>query len=363
MSDEEEIKSSGVLKKVNSQVGVLRQQFEVEHELVNSYYDKKIPFEKILRRLPFTAVDHHWKYSDKYKNVDFIYFRKSDLDYTVYKFLSDIKRKNPKCKILFEIPTYPYKKENFHGLKDFPMYLKDLVTSGLMHRCVDRIVTFSKDEVIWGIPTIATQNGIDVSKIPVCHRLEPGNDIHVVEASSPAIWHGYDRFLTGLGEYYKNGGKRNIIFHMIGDGGETSNYRNIVAQYGISGHVIFHGRKFGEEFNRIYEKSYVGIDCLGRHRSGNSQNSSLKSREYAAFSLPIVSSVQLDFVDDDWKYVFYVPSDDSPVDINNFIEFYDSVYNGTNNITEIEASIRDVAERKCDMRATMKTVIDYIQRD
>ena len=362
MPNEKVVSSSGVMKKVYSQIKILRSEFEVDHILINTFGIKQNLLEKIKRRLPFFPVDYHWKYSPKFAGYDFIYFRKSDIDYTVYRFLSDLKKYNSKCKIIFEIPTYPYEKENFHGKKDYPMLLKDRMNHKKLYKCVDRIVTFSSDNKIWGIPTIKTKNGIDFSEIPVLNRSDNEKNISLIEVSSPAYWHGYDRLLEGMGIYYSNGGMRDIVFHIVGDGKEIEKYREIVQRYNIDEHVVFHGNKYGRDLDLIYQKSFIGIDSLGRHRSNNFTNSSLKSREYAAYGIPFVAAVPIDFAENNWEYVLNVPLDDSPIDIEKVIEFYDSIY-AEKNCDMVSKTIRGYAEDKCDISVTMRPIIEYLQQN
>lgn len=356
---EETISSSGVMKKVFSQIKVLRTEFEIDHVLVNTYGKKQTVSEKVKRRLPFFPVDYNWKYTSQFSGYDFIYFRKSDIDYTVYRFLKGIKKNNPSCKIIFEIPTYPYEKENFHGKKDLPMLWKDRLNHNRFRKCVDRIVTFSDDPTIWNVQTITTKNGVDFSTIPIQQREYDGDAVNLIEVSSPAYWHGYDRVLEGIGRYYQNGGKRNIIFHIVGDGAEVEEYKKIIEKYNIYKHVIFYGNRFGEELHSIYKRAFVGIDSLGRHRSGNSTNSSLKSREYAAYGLPIVSAVPIDFADENWEYAYKVPADDTPLDMEKLIMFMDFVYRGRD-CNKVAESIREYALSRCDISVTMRPIVNYL---
>lgn len=54
------------------------------------------------------------------------------------------------------------------------------------------------------------------------------------------IHHGYDRLLVGLGEYYRNGGNRNIYYYIVGDGYETvmNEYKCIIAEYELGDRVF-----------------------------------------------------------------------------------------------------------------------------
>ena len=78
------------MRKVYSHINVLREHFNVEHILVNTYVQNNNIWHKIKMRLPFLPVGAKWKYSQKYAGYDFIYFRKAEIDYSVYTFLKNM---------------------------------------------------------------------------------------------------------------------------------------------------------------------------------------------------------------------------------------------------------------------------------
>lgn len=316
---------------------------------------------KVYTRLPFTPVSGKWEYKKEYEAADFFYLRRpSFLDYSIVKLFRKIKKNNLDAKILLELPTYPYAQELLKQrfIKEVCYVCKDYVNGRLLKGLVDRIVTFSPDSSIWGIPTVRIKNGVDFSRISLPSRKQ-SSDIHLIEVSSVNFWHGYDRLLEGLGRYYQNGGTRNIVFHVVGDGMVIPQFREIVSKYAIESHVVFHGTLGGDALDEVFKMSYIGVDALGRHRSNNPTNSSLKSREYVAYGLPFIAAVPIDFAGKDWPYVMYVPQDESPIDMNEVIKFYDSIYSN-NDCNKVASDIRNYAEFRCDMKITMQPVIDYI---
>lgn len=363
--DSDYLNSFGVMKKVLAQVKVLNGHFDTTLDVVNTYRETMQSWwDRIKIRLPFIAIDEAWEYKDIYKDADFIYMRRPNIDRSVVNLFKKIKRNNPKTKIIFEIPTYPYIPEIMANglLKESVFIIKDFVNHNLFRKYVDLITTYSPDTEIWGVKALPLKNGVDFSSIsmPVRHTKE--NTIEVIEVSCPNYWHGYDRFLAGMDEYYKNGGTRNIVFHMVGDGMAVPQYHKLVKEYHLEDHVIIYGNKSGVELKKIYERSFIGLDGLARHRSGNTTNSSLKSREYAAYGLPFVSSVDIDFADSDWPYVMSVPQDETPIDMSEVIRFYDSIYGGRD-CNEVAKEIRDYAESRCDMSVVMQPIIDFIENN
>ena len=83
---------------------------------------------------------------------------------------------------------------------------------------MDAIVTFSDATEIFGQRTINISNGVDFDSIPIHHYLAPSDDsIHLIGVAEVHIWHGYDRLIAGIGEYYKNTqNPRQVFFHIVG---------------------------------------------------------------------------------------------------------------------------------------------------
>lgn len=63
----------------------------------------------------------------------------------------------------------------------------------------------------------------------------------MIAVAGLAKWHGYDRILRGMGEYYKEGEKREVQFHIVGEGSPIEEYKRIVEKYEIAEHVTFNG--------------------------------------------------------------------------------------------------------------------------
>jgi len=359
-NDQNELKSSGVYRKIVSQCKILMSFFDINIDFVN-YHAETGMVKSLLRRLPFTATAYLWKYTGQYDDADFIYFRRVIHDKSVIVFLRDIKRSNPYLKIIYEFPTYPYDKE-LTGLKNFPFIWKDRYYRRKLHKYVDRAVTYSKHKTLFRIPAIQLMNGVDFGSVKMANYKLSLSSINIIAVAVPSFWHGYDRLLRGLGEYYKSGGERNIVFHMVGDGVEIPLYKQIIAEYGIEEHVVLHGSKSGAELDMVYDMCCLGVGDLGRHRTGISYSSSLKSREYGAKGLPIITSGLIDYIPEDYRYQLNIPAGESPIDMMGVLKFYDVIY-AKENPKKVAHTIREFAEARCDMSVTMKPVIDYIMAE
>ena len=244
------------------------------------------------------------------------------------------KLRNAGIHAVTEIPTYPYDQEfkNFEwkmrmGLKVDQLFRKKL------YQQMDALVTFSDAERIFGQRTIRISNGVDFDSIPLLNNDNVnGNDngngngvhraLHLIGVAEVHPWHGFDRLVAGLGEYK---GETPVYFHIVG--GVHPNHMNnvflpLIEKYHIKDNVIFHGTLFGDELTKVFNQCQFAIGSLGRHRSGITVIKTLKNREYATRGIPFIYSEQdSDF--DNQPYVLKAPADESPIDIQQIIDFID----------------------------------------
>lgn len=348
--------NSGVERKVKSQHQVLSSYFDCDLVVLPPVEYKGTNMEKILRRLPCYPAWRKWKYQGEFDDADFIYIRQVYHDESFVKYLKSIRWHNPNMKIIYEIPTYPYDGETKWSLSRTPFELKERIARGKLHKYVDRIVTFYGQDRIWKIPCLSLLNGYDFSSVEMPARNET-DTIHIMSVSTTAFWHGYDRFLEGLKQYYHNGGKENIVYHYVGN--PLEEHVRFIEEFDLSDHVIFHGKLSGETLKEIYRICLLGIDFLGGHRKNFPISSSLKSREYGAYGLPFITSSPVDYLPKDYEYQLILPYDDSPVDIQMVINFYHSIYD-KEPCGEVATRIRNYAQERCDMSVTMKPVAEWI---
>ena len=251
---------------------------------------------------------------------------------------------------VMEVPTYPYDQE-FTGY-DWNQRLRLFIDQRFRRQLaaqMEAIVTFSDEEEIFGQRTIRISNGVDLDAIPlVAHapslnsqpstlNSQPStlnsNEVHLIAVAEVHTWHGFDRLIHGLGEYYRkyNGQPpRRVIFHIVGDvwpeemnGSQRSpGFMPYIKEYGIEQQVVFHGKLFGKELDEVFNLSVFAVGSLGRHRSGITIIKTLKNREYASRGLPFIYSEQdSDF--DHQPYVLKAPADESAIDIEQILSFLD----------------------------------------
>ena len=314
--------------------------------------------EKIYRRLPFTPAWRKWEYKGEFDDADYVYIRQVYQDFSFVNYLKQIRKHNGKIRILYEVPTYPQNREARVSISGIPFYLKNLISNRFIGRYLDRIVTFYGQKEIFGVKCINTVNGIAFDNITLPRRTTKKDEIHILSVAQNAVWHGYDRALYGLARYYQTGGKPKIIYHIVGR--PMPEYKKIIDTCGLGSNVILHGPKSGKELKELYKTADIGIDVLGGHRKDYPVSSSLKSREYSAYGLPIITSSPVDFLPSDCLYEFIAPYDDSELDFDGVVKWYNGLLENKS-INDLSKEIRSYAESKCDMGASMQPIIDWIK--
>ena len=106
----------------------------------------------------------------------------------------------------------------------------------------------------------------------------------------------------------------------------------------------------GKDLDACFEEADFAIGSLGRHRCGITHIKTLKNREYAARGIPFVYSE----TDDDFEhqpYILKAAPDDSPLDIEKVIRFYQS-------LKTTPLQIRMSIEQSLSWKAQMQIVIN-----
>ena len=361
---------SGISKKIHYQVKGLR---ENGYEVHLCYYDFdtnghrcRYVDDKVIKdygsgtlaglrqRIDFDCI---YEYCKK-NGIQFVYARCfQNASPFLIRFFKKLKKFG--IKAVTEIPTYPYDQEFETFSRQERLGLKiDQMFRNRLYRQQSAVVTFSDAETIFGQRTIRISNGVDFDSIPL-HHFQPVDDaLHLIGVAEVHLWHGYDRLIAGLGEYYKKvENPRHIIFHIVGgvdpyDLYGEGNYKGIqtrIDEYALQKHVVFHGQLFGEELDKIFNQSCFAIGSLARHRSGITYIKTLKNREYATRGIPFIySEIDSDF--EDKSYIVKAKPDESPIDVQQIVDFIESHHF---NPSEIRKTVENLT-----WKIQMKRVVD-----
>ena len=255
--------------------------------------------------------------------IDVVYIR-SNHNANLFTIRMVKQMKKAGMKVVMEIPTYPYDSEyKAQGMSR--QIFQDKLFRKQLAKHLDAIVTFSDYEEIFGQRTIRISNGIDFSSVKLKTTAnDTSKELNLIGVAEIHQWHGFDRLVKGLAQYYSKEQEYKVKFHVVGyffsAEGEAV-FKKIISDNHMEDYVILYGKKHGEELDRIFDRCDFGIGSLGRHRVGIDKIKTLKNREYAARSIPFIySETDSDF--DNKPYVLKAPADESPIDITEIRDFY-----------------------------------------
>ena len=295
---------------------------------------------KIKKRIEFSSIVQYAIEA----NIEFVYIRSN---HNANPFTINMVKRLKKAgkKVVMEIPTYPYDSE-YKSAAMKRQLIQDKVFRDRFASHLDAIVTFSDDDFIFGQRTIRISNGIDFNHVKVKAKTnDTSKELNLIGVAEIHPWHGFDRIIKGLADYYSRPQEYRVIFHVVGyffSAEIEKSFKELIHSLNVGEYVILHGKKHGEELDAIFGKCDFGIGSLGRHRAGIHKMKSLKNREYAARGIPFIYSEEdEDF--EDKEYILKIPADESAIDIVSIIDFYKHL---TLSPKEIRNSITDLSWEK-----------------
>jgi len=352
---------TGIDKKVLWQleqlnINSLNCKLHIQESGINNFFDR------IFLRLPFSNKSPKWTNLTLFNEVDYIYFRRPPaITKTLIDVLSEVKIKNPHVKIIMEIPTFPYDNELSMKWYNYPLLIKDRYNRIRLKEVVDRIAIQNNIDCIFGIPTLKFKNGIKIDEVKIREPINNQDDvIRICAVASMYPWQGYERVILSLEKYYKNNGEENVEIHIVGEGPELEQYKKITKQSGLTNRIIFHGYKTKRELDNIYNICDLTLDAFGRYKTKNLTSTSLKSREYIAKGLPVISGSKSDLFSRNNEIYLEFSNDDSLFDFTDIIEFHKKIYRGKEK-AKVAREIRDYAYEICDISNSMNEIIDFIK--
>ncbi len=320
---------------------------------LNNIFEKAFYYKKLVDIFPKICFG-----IDSKANI--AYLRQGLYDKYSLKLLQILKQKN--FKIILEIPTSTFLKEY---ISDFPKGWYKFFFFQLYHKKVyqltDLIVSIGEmSPVLKGYENkvLVISNGIDLSQVPMLEPRTLNNTLNLISVANVAYWHGYDRVIKGLGEYYRKKPERKVYFQVVGDGRELPKLKKLAERLRIEDYVIFHGTKNGEELNELFEKSHIGISSLGNHRKGMFKTSELKIREYCARGIPFICSSRDPDFPEDFEYMFKIPENESPVDIEAVLKWYNKLVAKQ---PDYPQKMRKYAEEYLTWEIKLKPLIERIE--
>lgn len=354
--------SIGVSKKIDMQIEEFRRYFEMQEIEVDT--PERSLIGRILGLFPTASIKRDYRAAlAQLKDPDFLYVRRTVADRNYLRFWKKVKERFPDCKIIIELFTYPYDRDDFGKWNAWPFYLKELLYRPKLKRYVDRFTTYTEDREIFGIPTIHSSNGIRVDSISEVAGEFADGRINMIGVAFMQRHHGYERIIRGLHAYYaKEKPEYQVTLRLIGDGPEKPLYQELVDKYHLEDHVQFYPTLSGKELDDLYDDSDIALVSFGMYKLGfYGKLCALKSRECLAKGMPLVTGCEIDVLPQDYPYAKVFPNDAGTVDIGEIVAFYHKIRDAVGSKKELSDKIRGFAKEHVSMEAVMRPVVAYIE--
>lgn len=233
-------------------------------------------------------------------------------------------------KIIYEIPTYPYFKEQVSGGKvkilTFFKMLYDKVIFEISYKYIYLIpIILGNSKVKLKSKFFEITNGVSIGSIPLSYlermKSDDFSNLNLIGVGTFANYHGYERLINAIGEYVEvEDHLVNIHFHIVGDGSLLNGLKVQVKRLSLEKYVHFYGPLFGKELDEIFENADMGVGALALYKRGADIDTTLKVVEYICRGLPVISSGRVASIDNK-GIILHVGNDNSPIDLLKLIDF------------------------------------------
>lgn len=299
--------------------------FEVDIIYVNENYDLFFNEKAIVNLRSRIGIQFlFFKYINNRVNLGkyaWVYLRNPFLinQISYIKFLHRMKSNG--AKIILEIPTYPYKDE-LKGILQKSIYYAEISFSFLLKKYLTKVLySGNRKDFIYGVEAVQLANVGDTKKMPLSLNEFSNERIVLISVSGCMIYHGNDRIIEGLNNYYKKNNNVDVEFYIVGDGPYLNEYKQLVDKYKLKHVVHFFGSLYGEEADEVFNKANIGISCVGMHRIGLREGSPLKTAEYGVRGLPIVLGYE-DLSFSNCNFCYNIDQSDKPIDIDKLVSWF-----------------------------------------
>jgi len=360
----------------------IKNNYIVFQDIENDYYvgvKRKIYNQsEVFDRNGFPSTVHiidGKKLKDKIKNFKNEFSKKNNeififryFGVRLFSLFNYIRKKSKNNILILEIPTplQIWEKEIKFAYKNkFKIRLLIIINRLIARRIFnyfDIIIEYAPEAKVYldkyKKKVVYISNGIDMSTIPINEYYKGvSNNIKFISVANISDWHGYDRLIIGMGEYYKNNPRTKVLYNCVGEGVAVPYLKKLVNDLSLEEYVIFHGKKTGNDLDKLFDNSHVAFGSLAIHRLGSDIASTLKNREYCARGIPFVIASRDNGFPEDFKYSMKVSQDERSINVNEVIDFYDSIKN-SNYTTEM----RKYAEENLTWDINLKPVFEKINK-
>lgn len=336
-NDQKDPKNIGFFKKFFAQLYTFQNTYQINAFFLyargNSLHLEDIGTgtASIRKKFSISLFKNLFFYREAWKAIrkispDVLYIRYKISEPLFLLFLRKISRR--KIKILLEFPTFPYDKNwKTESLLKKAVLPVDRFFRKFLKKYVSLAINCSSRQRIFSMESLHIQNGFSVNIKEVSRRPDLKDSFHLTGVAVLGFWHGYDRVIYGLKNYYR----RNtfpVYLHVVGSGPVLNEIKRLVRKLELDKYVSFYGILSGEDLNRIYDMTHAALGTLGWHRMDVFESATLKNREYCVKAIPFVFAGEDPDFPVSFPYAFRISENEDPVDIASIMAFYSKLDQG-----------------------------------
>lgn len=210
----------------------------------------------------------------------------------------------------------------------------------------DEIALYQKEKGCKNI--LVCSNGIGVNSYPLRRTIsfsEPLKILFLKGTSSISEWNGFERLISSIDRGYSNKIKLIVCGHLIKGEIPERDY------------IEHRGYLNKEQLGILFNEAHIGISTLALHKKGLHEAAVLKTREYIARGLPFIYAYTDPDLNEETKpFALQFPNDDSPIDMQQVIDFAQKVLSDP----EHPQKMRAYAEKHLDYEVKMGRLLEQL---
>lgn len=292
----------------------------------------------------------------KSENPDILYVRHMLPSHLLVRLLVNAKKMG--TKIAYEIPTYPYYKEQYNisnnKIKTVVKLFIETVFWPIIYNKVDlmTVMKCNSKAHMWK-KMLSIPNGFSGQTNYTDHS--NCEDLNLIGVGTIYPYHGYEKVINDMERAkcrVKNG---KIFFHIVGESAEIARLEKLVKDKKMEKNVIFYGKKYAENLLNVYKKCNLGVGTLALSLRAADIDTAIKNIEYFSMGLPVITSGYV--FDIPIESNFYVIQDEKKqLNFEQLLAFSNSFYQ----IPNIEGRIKELLE-KFDWNNIMQSIIHKLR--
>lgn len=244
--------------------------------------------------------------------------------------------------------VYKYIKEKIFGIK--------VLRQARFGIAVTNEIAKYEEKRAKGYKCFVISNSIDTMDVKL-NKFRPKELNMVMLLSSEYPWHGVNRIMEGIKNYK---GEFEFSLSLIGNLKDST--KNYIKINKLDNLVKLYQPLIGDQLDEIMSDSTIGIGSLSLFKANLIEASPLKTRDYLARGLPAVvgyHDTDLEKHEEFKPYYLKVPADDTPINMEEIISFYNRVYQ----ISDVNLKIRNLAVKCLDTKVKMRELVAILEEN